>query len=131
MTELPRLKTQDLDGILLLVLLAAAGRAGYVWLYADAAKNSGPFQVQDKRPTLKALREAAIQLSPDKPNELVALADEMKERQTFQGSAPFDTDTDKKPTAHTTPGYPGLLALVEMVPLDKDSLASAVRWLQC
>jgi len=129
MSEMPRFKLADALAVLLIVLTAAGVRVGYVWYLADQGRKAGPLQVQDARPLLKALPEGGIVLTGSQPNELDMLAYQMKEKQTFAAQAPFATQVET--TAHTTPGYPGLLYLVEMAPLDAASMAPAVRWLQC
>jgi 4-amino-4-deoxy-L-arabinose transferase-like glycosyltransferase len=129
MTEMPRFKLLDL--ILACVVLASAAgvRVGYVWFLADQGHAGGPLQVQDPRTAAKSLPEGAPHLSDSDPNELDVMAYEMKERQSFRAQAPF---ADKiEPTAHTAPGYPGLLSLVEMTNFELPTMRSSLRWFQC
>jgi 4-amino-4-deoxy-L-arabinose transferase-like glycosyltransferase len=133
MTEMLRLKPIDLLLALVVLLTAAGIRVSYVWFLAERGHDSGPFQVQDPRPTLKGLPEGGVTLTGTQPNELDALAYQLKEKQRFSAQAPFASEVE--PTAHTTPGYPSLLCLVEMLGekanLDRDAMAASVRWLQC
>jgi 4-amino-4-deoxy-L-arabinose transferase-like glycosyltransferase len=129
MSEMPRFKLADALALLLILVTAAGVRVGYVWYLADQGRNAGPLQVQDSRPTFKALPEGGIVLTGAQPNELDMLAYQMKEKQSFASRAPLATQVEV--TAHATPGYPGLLYLVEMAPIDAASMAPAVRWLQC
>jgi 4-amino-4-deoxy-L-arabinose transferase-like glycosyltransferase len=129
MSEMPRFKLLDLI-LACVVLVSAAGlRVGYVWFFADHGHGGGPLQVQDARTTVKSLPEGAIQLTDSDPNELDVMAYELKEKQQFQAQAPF---ADKiEPTAHTAPGYAGLLAVVEMTNFDPTLMRSSLRWFQC
>jgi 4-amino-4-deoxy-L-arabinose transferase-like glycosyltransferase len=133
MTEMPRFKLLDLLLACVVLFTAAGVRVAYVWFAADQGHASGPLQVQDPRPTLKGLPEGAVTVTGSQPNELDALAYQLKEKQAFRAQAPFANDVE--PTAHTTPGYPGLLCLVEMLGekanLDRDAMAASVRWFQC
>jgi 4-amino-4-deoxy-L-arabinose transferase-like glycosyltransferase len=133
MTEMPRLKLLDLLLACVVLFTAAGVRVGYVWFFADQGHGVGPLKVQDPRPTLKALPEGAVTLTGSPPNELDALAYQLKENQAFQAQAPLGNDM--KSTAYTTPGYPGMLCLVEILGekanLDAAGMAASVRWFQC
>jgi 4-amino-4-deoxy-L-arabinose transferase-like glycosyltransferase len=109
MTEIPRFRALDL--ILLLLVLAVAGgvRAGYLKACADNGYNAGPFRVQD-----------------DRSGDIQPLVDNLIEFQWFGGFAPFAKVEEQ--TAHTSPGYPWLLALLARLP---SYLPPTVRWIQC
>jgi hypothetical protein len=133
MTEMPRLKLLDLLLACVVLFTAAGVRVGYVWFWADQGHGAGPLKVQDTRPTLKGLLEGGVTLTGSQPNELDALAYQLKEKQAFRAQGPFANDQES--TAYTTPGYPGLLGLAEMAGekagFDAAGMAASVRWLQC
>jgi hypothetical protein len=100
----------------LVVVVAAGARAGYLWAYADAGGDRGPLMV-DRRlletlPSEPGMRDLVIQLG---------------QQNGFKGRSPFAADPEL--TAHTAPGYPWLLSMVERgAGHDYDP---TMRWLQC
>jgi 4-amino-4-deoxy-L-arabinose transferase-like glycosyltransferase len=110
MVEMQRLTLKD--GLLLVVVvaLAAGTRAGYLIRCADYARNSGPLLVETA------------------PPELETLVDHISTNQRFVGRAPF-TDVEQE-TAHLSPGYPWLMAMIEWV-VDPATLHSTMCWIQC
>jgi 4-amino-4-deoxy-L-arabinose transferase-like glycosyltransferase len=104
-------------------------RVAYVWVLADQGHGAGPLKAQDPRPPSKGLPEGGVTLTGSQPNELDDMAYQLKEKKEFSAQAPF---ADKvEPTAHTAPGYPGLLCLVEMTNLDVGAMTASLRWFQC
>ena len=62
------------------------------------------------------------------PTEQDALIHNLKEHQWFGSLAPLTNSEER--TAHTAPGYPWLLALLERSPVDLGQIDQVVRWLQ-
>src|SRR5262249_8949953 len=116
-----------LDGVLLLLVLAAAagGRFGYLSTCADAGERAGPLQVQDAPPALTGWPEMRGHLPP---SEVDGLVQNLTEHHWFGGLAPLAGAEEQ--TAHTSPGYPWLLAWLEAVPFALGPLDQTVRWLQ-
>jgi Dolichyl-phosphate-mannose-protein mannosyltransferase len=118
----------DLIYLLLVLLIAGAARAGYLFVYADKARTVGPLLVQDPPSLLRDLPPAAVPAGEKPPNELEALAHNIKENNWFGTLAPFAKEEER--TAHYSPGYPWLLGLLAKM-IDAASLDSTVRWIQC
>jgi hypothetical protein len=98
--------------LLLVAIVALAGglRAGYVMTCADNAHNAGPLLVETP------------------PPDLDTLVHNLRDQQRFAvHSSLTDTDVD---TAHVSPGYPILMAVVSRF-VEDAALASTMRWLQC
>jgi 4-amino-4-deoxy-L-arabinose transferase-like glycosyltransferase len=110
MTEMRRLTLTD--GLLLaaVVVLAAGTRAGYLISCADYARNDGPLRVEMA------------------PPERDALVSNLTTSWRFASRTPFGDEEQE--TAHVSPGYPWLMALVGRV-VDAATLPSTMRWLQC
>lgn len=110
MAEMRRLTVTD--GLLLaaIIALAAATRAGYLMSCTDNARNGGPLVVETP------------------PEELEALAHNLKEIRHFVCRAPFAAEEEE--TAHIAPGYPWLMSLVARVTAE-GTRDSTLRWLQC
>jgi hypothetical protein len=103
------------DVLLLVAVLAAAGgaRAWYLLDQADGAANNGPIRVQDNR-----------------SRELAELVDNLRSGKGFVSHAPFSEGPEV--TAHTSPGYPFLLAWIADWTEDwVDDWHVVVRWFQC
>jgi hypothetical protein len=116
MSEPRRFTMPDLIGFVLIVVLAAGARGGYLWFYADGGGNDGPLQVQDASPMLAL----------DKPEaEQASLAGNIKESSSFEALAPFAYK--EEPTAHVSPGYPWLLGYLNRFGVSDFLL----RWVQC
>jgi hypothetical protein len=126
MTDMRPFGWADVLWLLLVVTLAGGARAGYVWHYADAGRNSGPYRVQD-------VPEPVGSGSPDPatPNELETLVQNIETRQWYGSKAPFAPGEEA--TAHYSPGLPWLLgSLARAVGQDdRARFGSWVRWLQC
>lgn len=128
MMESRRFGVVDLLLLVLVVGTAAGVRSWYLCSAADYAGNDGPLQVQDARPPLALPADAELR-GKSSPNELDALIHNLKEHSWFGCLAPFASDEEQ--TAHTAPGYPWLLSLLERSPLDLAPVDRAVRWIQC
>jgi 4-amino-4-deoxy-L-arabinose transferase-like glycosyltransferase len=110
MAEVRRLTLTD--GLLLAAVVALAGgtRAGYLLSCADSARNAGPLRVETA------------------PPELDTLVSNLTTDWRFASRTPFGDEEQE--TAHVSPGYPWLMALVGRA-VDPAALASTMRWLQC
>jgi 4-amino-4-deoxy-L-arabinose transferase-like glycosyltransferase len=103
-----------LDGILLLIVLAAAAvaRGWYLWHECgDFGNQAGPVQVQDE---------------PEPGRK--ELIDNLSQSGSFRSRRPFGGEEGA--TAHTAPGYPILVAALSRAPLVLSSAEQEVRWLQ-
>jgi 4-amino-4-deoxy-L-arabinose transferase-like glycosyltransferase len=109
MPEIPRFRSLDVILFLLVLAIAAGVRAGYLRTCAENGYSAGPLRVQD-----------------DRSGEIQALVDNLTQFQWFGGFAPLASVEEQ--TAHTSPGYPWLLALLARVP---SYLPPTVRWIQC
>ncbi|MFL5242035.1 MAG: glycosyltransferase family 39 protein [Gemmataceae bacterium] len=127
MSEMPRFKFGDLLALLLVVVAAGGLRGAYLWFLADQGNGNGPWLVQDPIPALKNTPEAN-NLRHDSPNQLDLLVYNLKEKRTFAGEAPLAAKEEI--TAHTAPGYPWVLSVLENAPLKSSQLDQALRWLQ-
>src|SRR5262245_18842764 len=115
--------------LFLAVLAAAAGaRTWYLCVCADNANRDGPLQVQDARRPLPLPPGTELRGRPA-PTELDALVHNLKEHNWFGSLAPFTAAEER--TAHTAPGYPWLLSLLERAPIDLGPTERTVRWVQC
>jgi hypothetical protein len=118
-----------IDLVLLVAVLsgALAARGWYLFEFADSGQTSGPFHVQDPQPLLKDLPAGTTYRGHSPPSELDALVENLREHQWFGSLAPFSAEEEQ--TAHVSPGYPWLLAMLERAwggPSDR-----TVRWIQC
>jgi hypothetical protein len=122
MAELRRFGLIDLLLLLVVLVLAGGARAGYLMVFADSGRNGGPFRVQEDPPVAPDPRH------PDegRPSEQDVLVRHLTQQQQFHCRAPFAARTEE--TAHVSPGYPWLLALLDNVIPKERSLDSAVRW---
>ncbi len=112
MAEIRRFGFADFLLLLLVLVVAAGARGGYVWYAADGARTNGPLAVQDE---------------PRDPDELNRLVNTLKESNLFMGPAPFAADVET--TAHTPPGYPYLLYLASFA-AESEQRDVLVRWIQ-
>ncbi|HEY7308587.1 MAG TPA: glycosyltransferase family 39 protein [Gemmataceae bacterium] len=110
MAEVRRLTLTD--GLLLaaVVLVAAGTRAGYLMSCANYGRGDGPLRVETA------------------PPELDALVGNLATNWRFASPTPFGDQEQE--TAHVSPGYPWLMALVGQA-VDPAVLSSTMRWLQC
>ncbi len=109
MKEMPRFGMLDV-GLFLFILAAATGiRAGYLHACAANAHSPGPLQVQG-----------------DRSDEDKALVANLMKSWSFKAEAPFAASEEE--TAHASPGYPWLLAVLGLLAPDADATA---RWVQC
>ncbi|MCI0459965.1 MAG: hypothetical protein L0Z62_23690 [Gemmataceae bacterium] len=125
MTELRRFGF--VDGLLLLLVLAAAAgaRVWYLSSCTDSGNHPGPLHVQDAQPVLAGWPEIR---GHQPPTELDVLVQNLTEHRWFGGLAPLANVEER--TAHTSPGYPWLLAWLEAVPLDLTPMDRTIRWIQ-
>lgn len=128
MAEPRRFGIADVLLLLLIVAVAGGARAWYLWVCADAGSLDAPLRVQDPRPGL-ALPAGAELRGKINPTELDALVHNLKEHSWYGSLAPFAGAEEQ--TAHTAPGYPWLLSLLERSPLDLGPVDRTVRWVQC
>jgi 4-amino-4-deoxy-L-arabinose transferase-like glycosyltransferase len=100
------------EGLLLVVilLLAAGFRAGYLIACADSGRNAGPLLVETS------------------PPDLDPVVGNLKSKYRF--AVPSSLDGQDKDIATVSPGYPVLTAAVGTL-VDDATRPSAMRWLQC
>jgi hypothetical protein len=103
----------DLVLILAVLAVAAGARAWYLAVCADGGQAEGALVVQDVTPA----------------NELETLITSVRTQRTFSSQAPLAGGVED--TAHTSPGYPWLLAWLGQVPVDLGPFDRTVRWIQC
>jgi len=126
----PKLRFSLLDLVLLLLILAVAAgsRAGYLIGVADGAHSSGPLRVQAPSPRLTGLPPGTELNGTSAPTEQDALVHNLRQDRWFGSLAPLAAVEER--TAHTSPGYPWLLAwLGRVVAAPNDAVVA--RWLQC
>jgi hypothetical protein len=128
MSETRRFGLAELLLLLIVLAVAAGARACYLCACADNANSDGPLQVQDARPPLALPPQTELRGRPS-PTELDALVHNLKEYNWFGSLAPFAAVEER--TAHTSPGYPWLLALLARAPLDLGPTDRTARWIQC
>jgi 4-amino-4-deoxy-L-arabinose transferase-like glycosyltransferase len=118
----------DLILFSLVVAVAAGARAGYLLGMADRAHSDGPLVVQAPSPRLSGLPPGTEFNGSSAPTEQDALVHNLKEFRWFGSLAPFADQEER--TAHTSPGYPWLLAMLgRLVSAPND--AALARWIQC
>jgi hypothetical protein len=119
------------DALLFLIILVAAGgaRTWYLIVCANSGISAGPLRVQDAQPVLTSLPADSELHGREQPTEQDALIHNLKEHRWFGSLAPFATGEEK--TAHVAPGYPWLLAWLELSPLQLGPPDWTVRWMQC
>lgn len=119
------------DGLLLLVVLAwAAGtRAAYLQLCADNGTTSGPLAVQASSPVLAGLPADTPVRGQAPPREVDVLIQNLAEHRWFGSLAPFAAAEEQ--AAHTAPGYPWLVSLLERGHVNLGPTDRVVRWAQC
>jgi hypothetical protein len=126
MADERRFSAQDVLLLVLVVLAAASARAGYLLIWADQGRQTGPLVVQGAE-LLTDLPAGTEMLGQKPPSETAALAHNVKEYGWYGSLAPFATAEEQ--TAHTAPGYPWLIALVaRFVPAE--NLGLTLRWTQ-
>ena len=82
MTEPKRFGAADYLLLLLVLLVAAGLRAGWLWACADGGNNDGPLRMQDESPR--------SEVSSETPStEMKDLVRNMREHQWFGSLAPF------------------------------------------
>jgi hypothetical protein len=119
MAEQRRFGLLDFLLMMLVLLVAAGARAGYLYYAADGSASSGYLRVQEIAPT-----------RPDMPDDemerlIVAVRDG-----GLYGKAPY-SNKEWEQTAHVSPGYPYLVGLLARAPfIESDKLFSIVRWIQ-
>src|SRR3954471_4714679 len=103
-----------LDAILFLAIVLGAGgiRAWYLGACADNGNNTGSLLVQDPA-----------------PSDREALVHNLRENNSYSTKSPLADDEEL--TAHTSPGYPWLLALLQRTTGDENSGTRMARWIQC
>jgi hypothetical protein len=103
-----------MDLILVLGILGAAAglRAGYLLGACNQGNDDGPIQVQDEW-----------------TEERDVLVSNLKEGHGFKIRAPLAPGEEA--TAHTSIGYPWLVALLEGALAERPSAHQMVRWIQC
>jgi 4-amino-4-deoxy-L-arabinose transferase-like glycosyltransferase len=130
MREVPRFQLVDFLLLLIVLAVAAVARVGYVWEAADRGQNSGPLQVQGHSPFVqKELLSVATPRGQENPTELDVLVENLKTDEEFKGPAPLSDKQER--TAHTAPGYPFLVAMLERAPLLQGPVDPILRWIQC
>src|SRR5437879_4777666 len=108
MAELRRFGLMELLLFVLVVAVAAGVRAGYLLACADGGRAAGALLVQDPPPPLRGLPPGTELRGRTQPTEQDALVHNLKEHNWFGCLAPFAAAEEQ--TAHTSPGYPWLLA---------------------
>jgi 4-amino-4-deoxy-L-arabinose transferase-like glycosyltransferase len=126
MAEKPRFGITDLVLLLVILVVAAGVRVGYLIGVADSARNDGPLEVQTSSPRLTSLPPGTALNGATPPTERDALVHNLKENGWFGSLAPL-ADREER-TAHTSPGYPYLLSWLGRVLSSPDV---AMRWVQC
>lgn len=128
MAQKPHFSLMDLVLLLLVVAVAAGARAGYLLGVADGARNSGPLEVQAPSPRLSDLPPDTLLNGSSTPTEQDALVHNLREHRWFGSLAPLAAAEER--TAHTSPGYPWLLAWLGRV-VSSPNDAAVARWIQC
>jgi 4-amino-4-deoxy-L-arabinose transferase-like glycosyltransferase len=122
-TQLPALGWKGWGWCGLVLLVAGAVRAGYLWSCVDRGAAESPFPMQD-RPRALGTPLARTDGQPI-TNEQDNLVTNLAQRHWFGGLAPLaDQEED---TAHVAPGYPYLLAGAQLLLPEPHQ---GVRWLQ-
>src|SRR6202022_1380232 len=93
----------DLLLLVLVVILAAGTRAGYLFYHADNGANAGPLLVQDPPDLVRDLPPGVLAGKPP-PNELEWMVRNLRESNSYSSLAPFAYEEEQ--TAHYSPGYP-------------------------
>jgi 4-amino-4-deoxy-L-arabinose transferase-like glycosyltransferase len=124
---MPRFRWPDLVLLLLVLAIAAGTRAGYLVTCADSGYKAGPLRVQDK-PTPAGYAGPTDMRGHPRPTEQDVLVYNLVKSKNFASLAPFALDEEV--TAHTSPGYPYMLATVASVG-GEEGLDFKIRWLQC
>jgi hypothetical protein len=124
MTNPPRLGLPGLLLLLLVLVVAAGTRYGYLSRLADGGTSEGPLHVQDPSPDLTLVGPEG----PIHQRELDNLVDNLTEHHWFGTRAPLARAEEK--TAHIAPGYPWLLFWLKRSPLHLNPFDQGVRWLQ-
>jgi 4-amino-4-deoxy-L-arabinose transferase-like glycosyltransferase len=132
MTEMRRFVLKDLLLLLVVVAVAAAARVGYLVRYCDGARTAGPYLVESPSTRLDIPSQA--DLGGLDRTELGTLVYNLEKHQWFGSLAPFGHKDERgneveEQTAHVSPGYPWLLALLAKL-TGTDDLARCTRWLQ-
>src|SRR4051794_27882638 len=102
MAELRRFGVLDAVLFLAIVLGAGGTRAWYLGVCAENGNSGGPILVQDPA-----------------PSDQEALVHNLRENNSYSTKAPLADDDEL--TAHTSPGYPWLLAMLQRTMGDEDS----------
>jgi 4-amino-4-deoxy-L-arabinose transferase-like glycosyltransferase len=123
-----RLPLGDLALFLAVLAVAVGVRAWYLLACTDGGRSESPLLVQDPSPLVVA---PSAEERVDQPplTELQTLVANVREHRGFSGRAPLAATVE--PTAHTSPGYPWLLAWLGQIPAADRSLERTVRWIQC
>src|ERR1700738_5015385 len=129
MSEARRFSTGDLVLFLLILASAAGARAWYLSVCANGGLTEEPLQVQDPSPLLTGLPPNTEMHGHTPPTEMDALIHNLKESNWFGRLAPLANVEEQ--TAHVSPGYPWLVALLERSPLDVGPIDRTIRWIQC
>lgn len=119
-----------LEGLLLLVVVLWAAGARIAWLTTCTAggEKQGPIRVQDSTPVLTGLPAETEMRGQSPPHELDALVQNLSDHQWFGMLVPFAAREEI--TAHSSPGYPWLLAWLAKSPVRIGTLEQTIRWVQ-
>src|SRR5437868_14580241 len=115
MADTRRLGTVELVLFLVVLLVAAGARAGYLYFCADKGQSEGPVQVQDAWPPVKEVPAGTEVRGRQAPTELDQLVHNLKGSHEFKSAAPLSRGEEK--TAHRAPGYPFFLSWLGQSPV--------------
>lgn len=119
-----RLNFFDYIFLVVVLVLAAGSRFGYLYLAVDQAKGTPVWQVQGDPPHYPMQAGTKLR-DKENPNELDNLVHSLHENGQFASIAPLAGEQET--TAHVAPGYPWLVAQVAKLNMDTDAL---MRWIQ-
>ena len=108
-----RLGIFDCLWLLLVAAVALAARSWYLSEWAENGRSLGPLQVQGT-PAPADLKDIVVNLT---------------EERLFASQPPLASGDEQ--TAHVSPGYPFLMAWLDLAPVGLDSSDRTMRWLQC
>src|SRR5262245_18325454 len=129
MADSRRIRIVDLVLLLLVLVIAAGARVGYLIGHADSGGNDGPILVQDP-PVLLDLPPGTEMRGQTRINDRDALIHNIKEYGWFGSLAPLAGQEEQ--TLHVAPGYPWFVAELEKwLPDALGPVDSFVRWAQC